>query len=279
MLTSLYTGTAGIKANSKALGTVGNNIANVGTVGYKASRTSFSNVLNESMAIGTVGEEEIWTQGSMDQTGNTTDFAVVGDGMFKLRDEAGAMFYSRDGAFHFDETGRLVNTGGLAVQGFGINPRGQLEGAGDIVVNSVNSAPAATEEIGINFNLDGEYTAATAVVDCSENLSSVTFTTLSAGPDGNDISISYTKTPGQGAMDVAANGNAITVSIGDSKATAAQVAAMVNAYFEGAARKEVGTANAGVLYVAETACSSGNDISLEDVTPGTAGLTSGAGDG
>ncbi|MCP4579105.1 MAG: flagellar hook-basal body complex protein, partial [Deltaproteobacteria bacterium] len=50
-------------------------------------------------------------------------------------------------------------------------------------------------------------------------------------------------------------------------------------YFEGAARKEVGTANAAVLYVADTTGSSGNDISLEYVTPGVAGLTSGAGDG
>ncbi len=267
MLTALYTGTAGIKANSKALGTVGSNIANVSTVGYKASRSSFSNVLNESMAIGTVGEEEIWTQGTLEQTEVATDFAVVGDGMFKLRDDAGAMFYSRDGAFHFDETGRLVNTGGLAVQGFGINARGQLEGAGDIVVNSVNSAPAATEEIGINFNLDGKYTAATAVVDCSENLSSVTFTAASAGVNGNDISISYTKTPGAGQLNVAANGNAITVSIGDSKATAAQVAAMVNAFFEGASRLEVGTEDAAVLFVANEPGSAGNDICIEYTDP------------
>ena len=273
MLTSLYTGTAGIKANSRALGTVGSNIANVSTIGYKASRSSFANVLNESMAIGTVGEEEIWTQGSLEQTENTTDFAVVGDGMFKLRDESGAMFYSRDGAFHFDESGTLINTSGLAVQGFGINPRGQLEGAGDITVTGVNSAPNATEKLGINFNLDGEYTAGTAVVDCSDNLSSVNFTSLSAGPDGNDISISYTKTPGQGAMNVAANGNAITVSIGDSKATAAQVAAMVNAYFEGASRKEVGTDDAGVLYVADTPGSAGDGISIEYVGPVAASLT------
>ncbi len=271
MLTSLYTGTAGIKANSKALGTVGSNIANVSTVGFKASRSSFSNVLNDSMAIGTIGEEEVWTQGSLEQTENTTDFAVVGEGMFMLRDEAGTMFYSRDGAFHFNENGVLVNTSGLAVQGFGINPRGQLEGVGDVVVNSVNSAPAATEEIGINFNLDGEYTAATAVVDCTDNLSSVTFTALSPGPDGNEISISYTKTPGGGPMDVAANGNAITVSIGDSEATAAQVAAMVNAYFEGAARKEVGTGDAAVLYVANEPGTDGNSIEIEYVDPGTAG--------
>ncbi len=277
MLTSLYTGTAGIKANSKALGTVGSNIANVGTIGYKASRTSFANVLNESMAIGTVGEEEIWKQGSLEQTENTTDFAVVGDGMFKLRNEAGAMFYSRDGAFHFDETGILVNTSGLAVQGFAINARGQLEGAGDIVVNSINSAPNATEELGINFNLDGEYTAGTAVVDCTANLSSVAYTALSPGPDGNDISISYTKTPGGGPMDVAANGNAITVSIGDSKATAAQVAAMVNAYFEGAARKEIGTDDAGVLYVADTPGSTGNNVTVQYVGPVAAGLTTGSG--
>ena len=275
MLTSLYTGTAGIKSNSKALGTVGSNIANVSTIGYKASRSSFANVLNESMAIGTVGEEEIWTQGSLEQTENTTDFAVVGDGMFKLRDESGAMFYSRDGAFHFDESGTLINTSGLAVQGFGINPRGQLEGAGDITVTGVNSAPKATEKLGINFNLDGEYTAGTAVVDCSENLSSVNFTSLSAGPDGNDISISYTKTPGQGAMNVAANGNAITISIGDSKATAAQVAAMVNAYFEGASRKEVGTDDAGVLYVADTPGSAGDGVSIEYTVPLAASLTTG----
>ena len=42
MLDSLYTGTAGIKSNSTALGTVGSNIANVSTVGYKASRSSFA---------------------------------------------------------------------------------------------------------------------------------------------------------------------------------------------------------------------------------------------
>ena len=274
MLTSLYTGTAGIKANSKALGTVGSNIANVATVGYKASRSSFANVLNESMAIGTVGEEELWTQGSLEQTEISTDLSIVGDGMFKLRDDTGAMFYSRDGAFHFDDEGKLVNTSGLSVQGFGVNSRGQLEGARDIVVNAINSAPSATEEIAINFNLDGEFTAGTAVVDCSDNLSSINYTSLIPGEDGNGMSISYTKTPGGGNMEVSASGNAITVSIGDSLSTAAQVAASVNAFFEGASRIEVGSDDAGVLYVADTPGTSGDDIEIVYVDPAGVGALS-----
>ena len=278
MLDSLYTGTAGIKANSTALGTVGSNIANVSTVGYKASRSSFANVLNESMAIGTVGEQEVWTQGSLEQTEVTTDLAIVGDGMFTLADDAGALYYTRDGSFSFDDSGTLVNTSGLAVQGYEIDTRGQLGTVGDITIDSVNSAPKASEELSINFNLDGEYSSATAVVDCSDNLSSVTFTAISAGVGGNDISVSYTQTPGDGPMTVAANGNAITVSIGDSRATAAQVAAKVNAYFEGAASVEVGEEDSAVLYVAAEPGSSGDNISVEYVKPVVANTT-GTGDG
>ncbi len=52
MITSLSTGTSGIKTNMTALSVIGNNIANVNTVGFKSSRSIFSDVLSQSLTGG-----------------------------------------------------------------------------------------------------------------------------------------------------------------------------------------------------------------------------------
>ena len=191
MLDSLYTGTAGIKANSTALGIVGANIANVNTVGYKTSDTSFQNVLSTAMGSGRLGSKEVWNQGSLEQTAVTTDFAIVGDGLFQLKDAAGGAYYTRDGSFNLDENGLLTNTTGMKVQGFKIGNGGEIGAAGDIRIANVNSSPVATTKMGVDFNLDGQYRAASVMVDCTDNFSSITYTAMTPGGDGNDTNVRY----------------------------------------------------------------------------------------
>ncbi|MBD3221713.1 flagellar hook-basal body complex protein [bacterium] len=70
-------------------------------------------------------------RGAIDSTGRQTDVALAGRGFFVVRDAEGGEFYTRDGHFHRDETGRLVTAAGLAVQGTG----GPIElGAGEFAV-------------------------------------------------------------------------------------------------------------------------------------------------
>ena len=50
---ALYTGVAGLAANSRAMATTSTNIANVNTVGYKDTDTQFSTLLASTATVGT----------------------------------------------------------------------------------------------------------------------------------------------------------------------------------------------------------------------------------
>jgi flagellar basal-body rod protein FlgG len=76
------------------------------------------------------------TQGSLQQTGNTLDVAIQGDGWFKIQMPDGTFSYTRDGSFQQDSQGRIVNAEGDIVQpaitipanasGLTINQQGQV---------------------------------------------------------------------------------------------------------------------------------------------------------
>ena len=62
--------------------------------------------------------DRIFTQGSLQTTGNQTDLAISGDGFFVVSD-GDRKFYTRAGTFGLDKNGTLVNPGnGLKVQGW-----------------------------------------------------------------------------------------------------------------------------------------------------------------
>lgn len=131
LLGTLTSGVSALKTFGKSLEVIGNNIANVNTTGYKGSTTSFADTLGSTLRaasptqaglqvgtgvrIGTVSTN--FKQGSLTSTGNATDLAVSGQGYFLVRDSAGAEYATRDGAFHFDTTGRLLNAQNMAVVG------------------------------------------------------------------------------------------------------------------------------------------------------------------
>ena len=144
MISSLYSGVQGINANSKALGVIGANIANVNTGAYKSGNISFATVLGETTANGGVkvwGMNKTWSQGALEYTSNTTDLAIIGNGLFVVEGSDGADYYSRAGAFFFDKDGVLVNEDAYKVQGLAIASGTTTGSPTSIDISSVTSEP------------------------------------------------------------------------------------------------------------------------------------------
>ncbi len=109
--------------------------------------------------------DRIFTQGSLQTTGNQTDLAISGDGFFVVSD-GDRKFYTRAGTFGIDKNGTMVNPGnGLKVQGWQatrnqagemiVNPSGSLE---DIVIPIYGKVDAKeTSNIKYKCNLDSRY--------------------------------------------------------------------------------------------------------------------------
>jgi len=127
-----------MRAFTKGLEVIGNNIANVNTVAYKSSGVSFADSFSNTMRssspssatstnqsaiqVGTgVQISQIntkFTQGALSTTGLNTDLGVSGNGFFLVANPAdGQLFATRAGNFRIDDKGYLVTYQGYRVQG------------------------------------------------------------------------------------------------------------------------------------------------------------------
>ena len=165
MLGSLYSGISGLNASSAAMSVIGDNIANVSTTGFKSASMSFSSMFSRSLGeassntsgsgVQVAGITENWTSGSFENTGNGTDLAISGKGLFVVTNDNGEQFYTRAGNFNFNADGDLVNPDGLLVQGYAINDGGGLGALSSINIAGDNTyRNEATAEITIGLNLD-----------------------------------------------------------------------------------------------------------------------------
>nr|WP_320113760.1 flagellar hook protein FlgE [uncultured Desulfuromonas sp.] len=165
---SLYSGVSGLNANGNALTVLGNNIANSNTIGFKSSRTIFSDLLSSEIAgsggasqvgrgAGLSTVDNIFSQGTFETTESNTDLAIEGPGFFMVSnpDEA-SIYYTRAGAFNFDDTGTLVNPEGYAVQGYYLNEDGETVGdLTDLMIETRSFSPAnPTTKITLATNLN-----------------------------------------------------------------------------------------------------------------------------
>lgn len=128
---SVYNALSGALAMHRRLTTVSNNLSNVSTNGYKQDRVGFQGVLERAEAEG--GQKvapgpaktfpaiaEVNTDhgtGKVRRTERPLDFALQGEGFFKLRGEGGEVEYTRDGRFHLNSQGQLTDQQGRAVLG------------------------------------------------------------------------------------------------------------------------------------------------------------------
>jgi flagellar hook protein FlgE len=169
VLSALFSGVSGLRAESEAIGVVGDNIANVNTVGFKSQRAVFQDVLGHSILAGTssalpgsgvrVGDvQQLFTQGSISNTGVSTDVALNGDGFLVVAgtvDGITSNFYTRAGQLTIDNDGFLVNQQALNVQGYKANADGTLQASvTPLQVPTSSLSPFATTEITVTANLD-----------------------------------------------------------------------------------------------------------------------------
>ena len=162
MLRSMYSAVSGLRVHQTMLDVTGNNIANVNTFGFKTGRAVFEDNLSQIIrgssapvpatgggpGIGGINPAQvglgarlgaitnIFSQGGLQVTNQTTDVAIQGDGFFTVQ-KAGATFFTRNGAFNFDTDGNLVTSNGSYVLGYQFAP-------GEPVTPGMSKADMAT---------------------------------------------------------------------------------------------------------------------------------------
>jgi flagellar hook protein FlgE len=93
-------------------------------------------------------------QGTVARTQNITDLAINGNGFFEVAAPFGKG-YTRDGSFHFDKEGFMVNGDGYKVQGFQPDEKGQITNKmGGIKLGNTTIPATATTEVKMSMNLD-----------------------------------------------------------------------------------------------------------------------------
>ncbi len=152
-------GLSGLNAASKNLEVIGNNVANANTVGFKQSQTQFADVFASSMngsgasqvGIGTqvAAVAQQFTQGNVSTSNNPLDMAINGAGFFRMTNN-GAVTYTRNGQFHLDKGGYIVNSSGLRLTGYGADANGTVSSGTpvDMNINTADKAPKTTATVG-----------------------------------------------------------------------------------------------------------------------------------
>ncbi len=165
ILGSLYTGLSGLNGQSEAMSIYGDNIANATTIGFKTSRPEFTDMISKSLR-GLAGGNQIGcgvhlsavnpilSQGSISQTDSATDLAITGDGYFVMNGADGQC-YSRNGSFHFDKEGNLINNDNYRVMGFQADENGKMTSKlGEVGIKRTVIDAKKTSEVKLNMNLD-----------------------------------------------------------------------------------------------------------------------------
>lgn len=134
MHSALWVSKTGMAAQDTKMTAISNNLANVNTVGFKRDRVVFEdlfysiqrqpgaqvdqvNELPSGVQLGSgvrvVGTQKVFTQGNTQNTSQELDLAVMGSGFFQIENSDGELMYSRNGQFHVNSEGMMVNSQGL----------------------------------------------------------------------------------------------------------------------------------------------------------------------
>lgn len=170
ILSSFNIGVTGLHAAGQSMGVIGDNIANAGTFGFKSSRAEFQDMLANSLK-GIDGGDQMgsgtklahitpqFTQGTVSRTQNITDLAINGNGFFQV-DAPFGKAYTRDGSFHFDKDGYMINGDGYRVNGFQADEKGNISNKiGNIKLPGTTIPATATSKVDFSLNLDSRENA------------------------------------------------------------------------------------------------------------------------
>lgn len=171
MMRSLWIAKTGMDAQQTQMDVISHNLANVSTTGYKRSQAVFEDLIYQNLRqvgaqssadtrlptglqLGTgvrpVATSRLFSQGNLQQTSNSFDMAISGHGFFQLQMPDGTTGYTRDGTFHPDAQGQLVNSNGIPLSPPIIVPPGTTDMtiANDGVVTVTIAGQTGVTEIG-----------------------------------------------------------------------------------------------------------------------------------
>ena len=128
----------GMQAQQTNVEVISNNIANMTTTGFKRRRAEFQDLMYQNLRrVGSSSSESgsvlpsgaqvglgvktaaiyrINEQGNLQQTSNSLDMAVQGNGYFQVTMPSGETAYTRDGTFGLGADGTIVTADGFVVQ-------------------------------------------------------------------------------------------------------------------------------------------------------------------
>ncbi|CAB3778556.1 flagellar hook protein FlgE [Pararobbsia alpina] len=166
---------SGLSAASTELDVVGNNIANSSTYGFKEGSAEFADMYANTVAtavtapvgtgVRTVGVAQEFGQGTFTTTGGEYDVAINGNGFFRL-EQNGTVEYSRNGQFHTDSNGFIINAEGANLTGYPAGANG--------VIATTNPQPLQVPDGNIPPQASTTITATSLNLDSSEATPTVT---------------------------------------------------------------------------------------------------------
>jgi flagellar basal-body rod protein FlgG len=136
MIRAFNTSATGMAAQQTVLDNAANNLANLNTTGFKRSTVEFQDLLYATLrqpgslsgqglqvptgtqignGVRVAGTTRTFTTGTPQQTGNSLNMAIQGDGFFQIVNPAGGNLYTRDGTFSLNSSYQLVTADGYTV--------------------------------------------------------------------------------------------------------------------------------------------------------------------
>ncbi|SMO95708.1 flagellar hook-basal body protein [Gracilimonas mengyeensis] len=120
MIDRIYAHMQAMQVLSKSQEATADNLANINTPGFKGNKMfyrMFKENIDGREVIKSVPMQRInLNQGVLEPTGNEFDLGINGDGFFMVEQD-GQNMLTRDGRFHLDPDGFLVNGSGAKVMG------------------------------------------------------------------------------------------------------------------------------------------------------------------
>ncbi len=200
-------GLSGLNATAKNLSVIGNNIANANTYGNKAARAEFGELFANAVGggggqavgigVGVTGVVQEFTQGNITTTANNLDLAINGNGFFQLSSN-GVSAYTRNGQFHLDKNGFIVNGKGNQLLGYSASTDGTIipSTVQALQLPTAGVAPAASTKVQLEFNLDSRQKVTgpgtTAAIDFKDAKTYNNATSISIFDDkGQEVALTF----------------------------------------------------------------------------------------
>jgi flagellar basal-body rod protein FlgG len=158
-------------AQQTQLDVISHNLANVSTTGFKRNNAVFEDLIYQNLrqvgantteqnqlptglhlglGVRTVATSRNFTQGSLQETKNSLDVAINGNGFFEVTMPDGTIGYTRDGSFQVDAQGRVVTSSGLPVANGITVPQGatSISISADGVVSAIVAGNTQPQQLG-----------------------------------------------------------------------------------------------------------------------------------